>query len=228
MSPTGPSDPNEAGSAPVARAESNRLVAAGLVALVAFMSGLSFAAIPLYRMFCAATGYAGTPQRAATGSSKVLPETITVRFDANVATGLPWSFQPVQRELTVHVGENKLAFFHVENLSKETLTGSAAFNVSPDLMGQYFTKVQCFCFTEQTLKPGELLEMPVSFFIDPAILNDRDAKTVRDMTLSYTFFKVQRPASQQPAAYLAGGMPRLPERKIRADAQSSGGDRHGS
>jgi cytochrome c oxidase assembly protein subunit 11 len=181
-----------------------------LVAFVAFMVGLSFAAVPLYRMFCAATGYAGTPQRAASGSKAIFPQTVTVRFDANVAPGLPWSFQPVQPEFTLHVGENKLAFFRAANLSDETVTGSAVFNVSPDLMGQYFTKIQCFCFTEQTLKPGETVEMPVSFYIDPAVLGDRDAKTVRDMTLSYTFFKVQKPAAQ-PVAYLASGRASAPK-----------------
>jgi cytochrome c oxidase assembly protein subunit 11 len=186
------------------RPKSNRLLAAGLVGFVAFMTGLSFAAVPLYRMFCAATGFAGTPQRAARASEKVYPETVTVRFDANVAPGLAWSFEPAEPSLTLHIGENKLAYFRAVNLSKETVTGSASFNVSPDLMGRYFTKIQCFCFTEQTLKPGETAEMPVSFFIDPAFLRDRDAKTVRDMTLSYTFYKVQKPAPA-PAADGAAG-----------------------
>src|ERR1700731_308758 len=119
----------------------NRNLAFALLAFSALMVGVSFAAVPLYRMFCAATGFAGTPQRAAAASTKIAPETVTVRFDANVSPGLAWSFQPVQNELTLHVGENKLAFFRATNLSKEPLTGSAVFNVSPDLMGQYFTKV---------------------------------------------------------------------------------------
>jgi cytochrome c oxidase assembly protein subunit 11 len=177
-------------------------MALGLVAVVAVMAGLSFAAVPLYRIFCQKTGWAGTPQRAASAPKTIAPETVTVRFDANVTPGLPWNFEPMQPELTLHVGENKLAFFRAVNRSKETVTGSAVFNVSPDLMGQYFTKVQCFCFTEQTLKPGEAVEMPVSFFIDPAILQDRDAKTVRDMTLSYTFYKVQKPPREQADAAL--------------------------
>ena len=168
-------------------------MALGLAAVVAVMVGLSFAAVPALPHFLPETGWAGTPQRAASAPNTIAPETVTVRFDANVTPGLPWSFEPVQPELTLHVGENKLAFFRAVNRSKETVTGSAVFNVSPDIMGQYFTKVQCFCFTEQTLKPGEAVEMPVSFFIDPAILKDRDAKTVRDMTLSYTFYKVQKP-----------------------------------
>jgi cytochrome c oxidase assembly protein subunit 11 len=204
MSPTGPFErtaPFPEGGKTSGR---NRLVAAALVGFVAFMMGLSFAAVPLYRMFCAATGFAGTPQRAQSGSSKLFSETVTVRFDANVAPGLTWSFEPVEPQITLHVGENKLAFFRAVNNSKESVTGSAVFNVSPDLMGQYFTKIQCFCFTEQTLKPGEAIEMPVSFFIDSAVLNDRDAKTVRDMTLSYTFFKVQKPLSASTAEAAPG------------------------
>lgn len=145
-----------------AGASGNGRMALALVAVVAVMVGLSFAAVPLYRIFCQNTGWAGTPQRAASAPKSIAPETVTVRFDANVTPGLPWSFEPVQPELTLHVGENKLAFFRAVNRSKETVTGSAVFNVSPDIMGQYFTKVQCFCFTEQTLKPGEAVEMPVS------------------------------------------------------------------
>jgi len=163
------------------------------------MVGLSFAAVPLYRVFCAATGYGGTPQRAEEGSNTVTGQTITVRFDANVAPGLPWAFEPVQPSMTLRIGENKLAFFRAVNRSKETVTGSAVFNVSPDVMGQYFTKVQCFCFTEQTLKPGEVADMPVSFFIDAAILKDRDANIVRDMTLSYTFHRVPKPVAERSA-----------------------------
>jgi cytochrome c oxidase assembly protein subunit 11 len=191
MSQTGRFEGSPAG------ASGNGRMALGLGAVVAVMVGLSFAAVPLYRIFCQKTGWAGTPQRAASASQTIAPETVTVRFDANVTTGLPWTFEPVQPELTLHIGENKLAFFRAVNLSNETVTGSAVFNVSPDILGQYFTKVQCFCFTEQTLKPGEAVEMPVSFFIDQAILKDRDAKTVRDMTLSYTFYKVQKPRREQ-------------------------------
>ncbi len=210
MSQTGPSDPAAASGPKRAAPSNNRAVAASLVAFVAFMVGLSFAAVPLYRMFCSATGFAGTPQRAKTASQTAFAQTITVRFDANVAPGLPWSFEPVQPEMTLHIGENKLAFFRAINHSSETVTGSAVFNVSPDLMGQYFTKIQCFCFTEQTLKPGETVEMPVSFYVDAAMLSDSEAKTVHDMTLSYTFFKVQRPSSSaalaNPATDRAGAV----------------------
>jgi cytochrome c oxidase assembly protein subunit 11 len=188
MSQTGPSS------------AANGRLAFRLFALVVVMVGLSFAAVPLYRIFCEKTGWAGTPQRAAEAPATIAAQSITVRFDANVAQGLQWVFEAVQPELTLHIGESKLAFFRATNRSPETVTGSAVFNVSPDLMGQYFTKVQCFCFTEQTLKPGEAVEMPVSFFIDPAILNDRDGSTVRDMTLSYTFYKVRNPRGNQASA----------------------------
>ncbi|HXW21314.1 MAG TPA: cytochrome c oxidase assembly protein [Rhodomicrobium sp.] len=181
-------------------ASGNGRMALALAILVAIMAGLSFAAVPLYRIFCQKTGWAGTPQRATAAPRTIARETVTVRFDANVSPGLPWSFEPVKPEVTLHIGENTLAFFRAVNHSQETVTGSAVFNVSPDIMGQYFTKIQCFCFTEQTLKPGEAVEMPVSFYIDPAILEDRDAKTVRDMTLSYTFYKVQKPRREQAAA----------------------------
>ena len=194
MSPAGRSEGRTTG------ASGNRRTALGLAAVVVVMVGLSFAAVPLYRIFCQKTGWAGTPQRAASAPMTIAAETVTVRFDANVTPSLPWSFEAIQPELTLHIGENKLGFFRAANLSKETVTGSAVFNVSPDIMGQYFTKVQCFCFTEQTLKPGEAVEMPVSFFIDPAILKDRDARSVRDMALSYTFYKVQKPRSQQAGA----------------------------
>jgi cytochrome c oxidase assembly protein subunit 11 len=188
MSQTGPSS------------AANGRLALRLFALVAVMVGLSFAAVPLYRVFCEKTGWAGTPQRAAKAPATIAPQTITVRFDGNVTPGLPWAFGPTAPELTLHIGENKLAFFRATNRSRETVTGSAVFNVSPDIMGQYFTKIQCFCFTEQTLKPGESVEMPVSFFIDPAILKDRDGRTVRDMTLSYTFHRVEKPARNANAA----------------------------
>jgi cytochrome c oxidase assembly protein subunit 11 len=179
--------------ADTAKVKSNRLLAAALAVFVACMAGLSFAAVPLYRMFCAATGYAGTPQRAANAPGKIYPQTVVVRFDANVAPGLPWRFEPVQPEVEIHVGEHKLAFFRATNKSSETVTGSAVFNVSPGYVGAYFTKIQCFCFKQQTLGPGESVEMPVSFFMDPAMLGDSSARTVRDMTLSYTFYKVKVP-----------------------------------
>ncbi len=161
--------------------------------VVAFMVGLSFAAVPLYGMFCAVTGYSGTPQRVSAASGYATSEYVNVRFDASVSPGLKWSFEPVIRETPLRVGENKLIFYRVTNLSTETLTGTATYNVTPDQMGAYFMKVQCFCFQEQTLKPGETVEMPVSFFIDPSLVADRDLSDLREVTLSYTFFRVQKP-----------------------------------
>jgi cytochrome c oxidase assembly protein subunit 11 len=186
------------------REKSNRRIAGGLAAFVVCMIGLSFAAVPLYRAFCAATGYAGTTQRAASGPGKIYPQTVVVRFDANVAPGLSWRFEPMQPETEVHVGETKLAFFRAINKTDEAVTGSAVFHVSPEYMGKYFTKIQCFCFEEQTLGPGEAVEMPVSFFLDPAMLDDGSARAVRDMTLSYTFFRVKTPAPVSGATFAKG------------------------
>jgi cytochrome c oxidase assembly protein subunit 11 len=165
------------------------LIALSLVGLVAAMVGLSFAAVPLYRIFCQATGYNGTPQRAAQGADKVLDRTITVRFDANVDKSLPWSFEPVQKKMDVKIGETALAFFKATNTSKAPVTGSAVFNVSPEQIGSYFTKIQCFCFTKQTLAPGESKEMPVTFFVDPKMVDDDDTKNVTEITLSYTMYR---------------------------------------
>jgi cytochrome c oxidase assembly protein subunit 11 len=196
MSQTGPSDRTQAPNRPPG-VRRNSITAAALAGFVALMIGFSFAAVPLYRMFCAATGFDGTPQRAASPSRNQTDLEVTVHFDANTAPGLPWSFEPVQAATTLRAGENKITFFRAVNQSAVPVTGSAVFNVSPEIMGQYFTKVQCFCFTEQTLQPGESIELPVSFYIDPAMAKDRDAKTIRDIVLSYTFYRVQNgtPAS---------------------------------
>ncbi|MEJ2228592.1 MAG: cytochrome c oxidase assembly protein [Alphaproteobacteria bacterium] len=155
------------------------------------MLGLSFAAVPFYRMFCQVTGYNGTTQRAAAAPTRVLDRTVTVRFDANISPALDWDFQPEQREIRLKIGENKLAFFRAINRSDKPLTGTATFNVTPEAVGGYFNKIQCFCFTRQTLAPGETAEMPVSFFIDPAIMDDPDARDFTEITLSYTFFKAK-------------------------------------
>ena len=176
-------------------------VALSLALLVAVMTGLAFASAPLYRLFCAATGYGGTTQRAAAPSGDVRAESITVRFDANTSAALKWDFRPEQREITLKIGENSLAFYRAVNRGQAPLTGSATFNVTPEIAGSYFNKVECFCFTEQTLAPGEAADFPVSFFIDPAILSDPDAKNLKEITLSYTFFRVNKdgePASSPP------------------------------
>jgi cytochrome c oxidase assembly protein subunit 11 len=164
------------------------IIALSLVGLVAAMVGLSFAAVPLYRMFCQATGYGGVPQKAEMAPDEVLDRTITVRFDANVARGLPWKFAPVQRVIEVKIGETALAFFRASNSSDKPVTGTAGFNVAPDIAGRYFTKIECFCFTKQRLAAGESIEMPVTFFVDPKIVDDEGTKNLSEITLSYTFY----------------------------------------
>jgi len=165
------------------------LMALSLAGLVAAMVGLSFAAVPLYRIFCQATGYNGTPQRADKGADHVLDRTITIRFDGNVDPGLPWSFAPVQQTMDVKIGETALAFFKATNKADAPVTGRAIFNVSPEQAGLYFTKIQCFCFTKQTLASGASAEMPVTFFVDPKIVEDEDTKNIAEITLSYTFYR---------------------------------------
>lgn len=160
------------------------LVAAGMV-------GMSFAAVPLYQIFCQVTGYGGTIQRADQGADHVLDRKITIRFDTTVSPKLKWKFAPVQRTMTVKIGENRLAFFKAVNVSDHTIVGTASFNVTPEAAGSYFNKIQCFCFTEQRLAAGQSADMPVSFFVDPAIVDDPDARDIQEITLSYTFFKTK-------------------------------------
>ena len=171
------------------------MVAFSLAGLVAAMVGLSFAAVPLYRIFCQATGYNGTPQRADKGADQVLDRTITVRFDGNVDPALPWSFAPEQRTMEVKIGETALAFFKATNKTEAPVTGTAIFNVTPEQAGLYFTKIECFCFTEQTLAAGASAEMPVTFFVDPKIVENDDTKNIAEITLSYTFYRTDKAAS---------------------------------
>ncbi len=168
----------------------NRRTAAVLAIVAIGMVGMSFAAVPLYRLFCQVTGFGGTTQVADHGSGEIFDRVITVRFNADIASDLPWRFKPAQTEIAVRVGENAQAFYHARNLSTESVTGSAVFNVTPPLMGPYFAKIECFCFTEQTLAPGESVDMGVSFFIDPAIMDDPDLAGVKEITLSYSFYRV--------------------------------------
>ncbi len=168
------------------------------MAIVAFaMVSLAYASVPLYRLFCQMTGYAGTTQRAvaeALPSAQALNalggRTIKVRFDGNVSPGMPWQFGPDAPEVKIKIGERAMAFYHASNLAATPTTGRALFNVTPDTAGRYFKKIACFCFNEQTLKAGETVSMPVTYFVDPAILNDPDAKKIDEITLSYTFFPV--------------------------------------
>jgi len=177
----------------------NRNTGLALLAVVAAMVGLAFASVPLYRLFCSATGFGGTPQRveaSALPAAAIDGRVITVRFDSEVNPALPWTFQPVQREIKVRIGERALALYRATNHSDRPVTGQATFNVTPDKAGPYFDKIQCFCFTEQTLQAGQTVDMPVTFFIDPAILKDRSEDDVDTITLSYTFFRAADDAAR--------------------------------
>lgn len=174
-------------------AQSHRKVAAFCVMGVCAMAGLAYAAVPLYKLYCQVTGFGGTTQRAEKPSDVVLDQTIKVRFDANTAPSLAWNFEPVQRTLDVKFGESTLAFYRATNTSDRPLKGTAMFNVTPEAAGVHFNKIDCFCFTEQTLAPGETVEMPLTFFVDPKLVTDEDAKHVTSITLSYTFYPVDEP-----------------------------------
>lgn len=168
------------------------------VVLVFAMGGLAFASVPLYRMFCQVTGFAGTTQRAEgeEAPGEVVGKIMSVRFDANTSSALGWEFKPERHTERVAVGAREMAFYTAKNLSDKPVTGTATFNVTPMQAGQYFTKIQCFCFTEQTLQPGEEVRMPVVFYVDPKILEDRDADDISEITLSYTFYPVDQAKSR--------------------------------
>ncbi|MAZ02962.1 MAG: cytochrome c oxidase assembly protein [Sneathiella sp.] len=170
--------------------QSNKSVrlAAILVSVVIGMVGLSYASVPLYDLFCRVTGYGGTTQQAEIAPDVILDREMTIEFDANTSREMPWDFKPVEHKITMKVGESGLAFYEAYNPTDRTIKGTATFNVTPQKVGQYFTKIDCFCFTEQVLKPGERVDMPVTFFVDPEIDNDPNAKEVKVITLSYTFF----------------------------------------
>ncbi len=178
-------------AAPFTTAARRRNARTGVVltGIVAGMVGLSFASVPLYRLFCQVTGYGGTTQIAAAAPGAVSERVIKVRFNADTAPDLPWSFKPVQREIALKVGESGLAYYRARNLATEAVTGTSTFNVTPLKAGRYFSKVQCFCFDEQRLEAGQELDMAVTFFVDPEILSDRNLDEVKTITLSYTFFR---------------------------------------
>jgi len=166
------------------------LTVAGLAGILVLMTALVAASVPLYRWFCQATGYGGTTNVADRAPAAIVDRPIAVRFNGDVNSRLPWQFKPVQREVTVRLGEQKLAYYEARNMSDRPITGTATFNVTPAKAGTYFTKVECFCFTEQTLAPGERVDMPVSFFVDPALADEPGLDDVETITLSYTFFPV--------------------------------------
>jgi cytochrome c oxidase assembly protein subunit 11 len=168
----------------------NKKTALKLSLIVAAMVALVAASPALYRTFCSLTGFAGTPLRAATAPGAVAGE-VGVRFDANIHPGLPWRFEPEQRTVRIQPGAQTKIFYKAQNLSARAWTGQAVFNVSPDQAGKYFKKIECFCFTEQTLKPGQTVDMPVVFFVDPEIRKDPDTSHIDEITLSYTFYPVE-------------------------------------
>jgi len=167
----------------------HRRLALVLLAGVAAMVGLTYASVPFYRLFCQVTGFGGYTQRANHAPSAALERMVTVRFNADVNVGLPWLFAPLQREVRVHVGETAMAYFRAQNMASRRVTGQATFNVTPDKAGLYFTKIQCFCFNEQALDPGQSVDMPVTFFVDPKLASDPKMADVQTITLSYTFFR---------------------------------------
>lgn len=174
-------------------ANPNRKIAFRLVTVVAFMGAMSYASVPFYDWFCKITGWGGETNVAARGSDLVLDREITVRFDASLERGMPWEFRPLQREMTLKIGETGLAFFEAYNPTDKAVAGTASYNVAPFAAGYYFDKIQCFCFTMQVLQPYERVQMPVSFFVDPEIVKDAETKNIRELTLSYTFHVAELP-----------------------------------
>lgn len=171
----------------------NATVAMAVGGVFVAMVGVAFAAVPLYQLFCQVTGYGGTTQRADIESDRVLDRKITIRFDANVNRGLAWDFKPAQRSVTLNMGETTQVAYVAENTGNRDTVGTSVFNVTPFEAGAYFNKIDCFCFTEQPLKPGESIDMPVVFFIDPAMDEDENLKHVKEITLSYTFYLADKP-----------------------------------
>jgi len=187
----------------------NRRAGFALATIAVSMVGVAFASVPLYQLFCQVTGYGGTPGRADSvvlvGEISPNSAPVTVRFNADTARELPWIFKPVQKGISVTLGEETLAFYRSENQADQATTGTATFNVTPLKAAPYFIKTECFCFTEQTLLPGQTADMPVSFYIDPAIRDDPNTKDVSTITLSYTFFAKKQTAEKRGQKYRRGG-----------------------
>ena len=181
----------------------NARLAWRLVAVVGGMLGLAYAAVPLYEAFCKATGFNGTPLVAQEGERPIVARTVQVRFDSNIDSNLPWRFEPLQREVKVQLGEEKLVHFRATNVSQRPIVGTATYNVTPERSAGWFNKVQCFCFTEQLLQPGQSVDMPVVFFVDAEMDKDRRYDDIRTITLSYTFYE----AKTERAKTLLGGTP---------------------
>lgn len=189
----------------------NARIAVLCLTLVAGMGGLAYASVPLYQLFCQVTGYGGTTRAVVSAEGiTVIDRDIKIRFDANVSSGLNWQFGANQRDVTIKLGEQTQISYHAKNISDEPLTGSATFNVTPQSAGAYFNKIECFCFTETTLQPGEEMEMPVVFFVDPELVNELETKDIHTITLSYTFFPKE--PTLKPLAGL--GEEKKPESKL--------------
>ena len=174
------------------------MIAAGCGVFVAAMVGAAYAAVPLYNMFCRATGFGGTTQVSSSAPAQELGRELTIRFDSNVAAGLPWKFVPEQNSIRLRIGEVATVHYKVINEAARTITAQASYNVTPTTVGAYFDKINCFCFTEQTMQPGETREMTVVFYVDPKIVDDRDQDPLTTITLSYTFYRL--PDSERPVA----------------------------
>jgi cytochrome c oxidase assembly protein subunit 11 len=174
--------------------------AAYLAGVAAMMLGLSFAAVPFYDWFCRVTGFGGTTSVAVAPSDVILDKTVIVRFDASLDSKMPWTFKPMQTQMTVRIGETGLAFYEAHNPTDRPVAGTASYNVTPDQSGGYFTKIECFCFTEQVLQPGESITMPVTFFVDPSIEDNVEAREIKEITLSYTFYETPLPEQQAALA----------------------------
>lgn len=185
----------------MARKEANTRLVLSLVGVVVVMGALSFAAVPFYNWFCRVTGFGGVTN-VADGSDavEVLDKTIKIRFDGNVEKGMPWKFRPEVNEIEIRIGETGLAFYEATNLTDRPIAGTASYNVAPFSAGGYFTKIECFCFTEQVLQPGETVKMPVTFYVDPEIVDDIEAKHVTTITLSYTFYETELPDAEAARA----------------------------
>ncbi|MFK7751894.1 MAG: cytochrome c oxidase assembly protein [Sedimentitalea sp.] len=164
-----------------------------LVGVVVLMGGLAWASVPFYDWFCRVTGFGGTTGVATAGADDILDRTVKIRFDASLERDMAWEFKPVERQMELRIGETGLAFYEAYNPTDRPIAGSASYNVFPYEAGGYFAKIQCFCFEEQVLQPGERVQMPVTFFVDPEMVNDRDSKYVHTITLSYTFYEIDLP-----------------------------------
>lgn len=171
-----------------------------LLTVVLLMGGLSWASVPFYDWFCRVTGFGGATNVAENTTGEILDQTIKVRFDASLERDMPWTFKPVEREMELRIGEMALAFYEAHNPTDVPVAGSAAYNVAPYEAGGFFDKIDCFCFEQQILQPGETVQMPVSFFVDPAIVDDREGQYVHTITLSYTFYQIDLPDNDQQAA----------------------------